>query len=209
MLQETVNTAFQLAVVLAICAVAWLAARFVWRDRQGLRAFVGLVAAPPRAMLFALGATFLFGAASLALFKFTSLNALATAPNTVAGQVREMGLSAETAAVIAIVAFLKTALSEEIFFRGLIAKRLIAWLGFGVGNTLHAVLFGAIHLLIFVVPGGPAWDPFAAAAFFAVTGAGGWVMAWLNERVGGGSIAPSWLMHGLANAAAYPVLAFL
>jgi hypothetical protein len=49
----------------------------------------------------------------------------------------------------------------------------------------------------------------AAAAFFLVTGGSGWIMAWLNERLGNGSIAPSWLMHGLGNAVAYPALAFL
>jgi membrane protease YdiL (CAAX protease family) len=137
------------------------------------------------------------------------LRNLANGDNTVVGMIRDSGLSAETIGVVLIVAFLKTGLSEEIFFRGLIAKRLIAWLGFPIGNTLQALLFGAVHLLIFVVPGGPAFDPLAATAFVAVTGTAGWVMGWINERLGNGSIAPSWLMHGLGNAIAYPVLAFL
>jgi len=59
------------------------------------------------------------------------------------------------------------------------------------------------------VPGGPVFDPVVAAALFGMTGAAGWVMAWPNERVGDGSTAPSWLMHGLGNAVADPVIAFL
>jgi membrane protease YdiL (CAAX protease family) len=213
LLDEIVSAVLQVGVALILALVAWLITigvlRLRRRDAPSFTRYVGLIAPRPRAMLWALVATIVFGAATIALFKFTALADLATASNTVGGRIRAMGVSAETAGVIAITAFVKTALSEEIVFRGLLAKRLIAWAGFGIGNTIHAALFGAVHLLIFIIPGGPAWDPAAAAAFFLVTGCAGWVMAWLNERIGEGSIAPSWLMHGLANAVAYPALAFL
>lgn len=208
MLQEAINTTLQLAIVLIVALLIWGLARLIGKNKQSLFSYVGLIAPTRRAMLWAVGATLLLTPASIALFKFTSLGELAAGANTVAGEVRAQGLNAETIGVVLIVAFLKTALSEEIFFRGLIAKRLIAWLGFGVGNILQAALFGAVHLLIFVVPGGPQWNWVTAAAFFGVSGLGGWVSAWLNERAGNGSIAPSWLMHGLTNAAAYPILAF-
>lgn len=208
MLQEAINTAAQLAIVLIVALLVWGLARLIGKNKQGLFSYVGLTPPTRRAMLWAAGATLVFASASIALFKFTSLGELAAGANTVAGGVRAQGLNAETLGVILIVAFLKTALTEEIFFRGLIAKRLIAWLGFGVGNALHATLFGAVHLLIFVVPGGPQWDWLTAGAFFGVSALGGWVSAWVNERVGNGSMAPSWLMHALTNAAAYPILAF-
>lgn len=205
MLQEAINTALQLAIVLIVALVVWL---IFGRKRETFRAYVGLIAPKGAAMAWALAAAFVFAPASIALFMTPALHDLAAGPNTVAGHMRAQGLSADVVGQILLVAFVKTALAEEIFFRGLIAKRLINGLGFIAGNTLHAVLFGAVHLLIFVVPGGPAFDPLIAGAFFLVSGGGGWFMAWLNERRGAGSIAPSWLLHGLANAVAYPVLAF-
>jgi membrane protease YdiL (CAAX protease family) len=213
MTQELINTAAQLAVVLVIVLLAWLPTLLVQRLRKqaapSLPRYVGLIAPNRRGMLWACMAFVVFAPLSLGLFLLPTLRNLANGDNTVVGMIRDSGHSAETIGVVLIVAFLKTGLSEEIFFRGLIAKRLIAWLGFPIGNTLQARLFGAVHLLIFVVPGGPAFDPFAATAFVAVTGTAGWVMGWINERLGNGSIAPSWLMHGLGNSIAYPVLAFL
>lgn len=204
-IQELINAAFQLAVVLIISLAVWA---LFGRKKASFARYVGLIAPTPRAMLWAFGATLVLTPASIALFQFTSLREMAAGANTVAGAVRAQGLNAETIGVILIVAFVKTALSEELFFRGLIAKRLINGLGFGVGNSIHAALFGAVHLLIFAVPGGPQWDWATAGSFFGVSAFGGWVSAWLNERAGNGSIAPSWLMHALTNAAAYPILAF-
>jgi membrane protease YdiL (CAAX protease family) len=213
MIQELINAALQVAVALVIALIAWLITLAVIHLRKrpapSFPVYVGLIAPNRRGMLWALAASLIFTPLTIGLFMLPALRDLASADNTVAGMIRASGLSAETAGVILIVALVKTSLSEEIFFRGLLAKRLIHWLGFAVGNTLHALLFGAVHLLIFVAPGGPAFDPLAAAAFVGVTGAAGWIMAWLNEHVGNGSIAPSWLMHGLGNAVAYPTVAFL
>lgn len=205
MLQEAINATVQIAVVLLIALVVWL---IFGRKRASFLRWLGLYAPPASGWLWALGAGLIVIPLTLALFLIPSLHVMAAGPNTVAGLMREQGASFDVAGQIAIVAFLKTSLSEEIFFRGLIAKRLINGLGMAWGNTIHAALFGAVHMLIFVVPGGPAFDPVIAGAFFLITGAAGWIMAWLNERKGGGSIGPSWLLHGLANAIAYPVLAF-
>lgn len=205
MLQEAINATLQVAVVLIIALVLW--AIFA-RKKESFPRYIGLIAPTRRAMLWTLGVGLILVPASLAIFMLPTLRDMATASNTIAGQIREQGLSADVAGQIAIIALIKTALSEEIFFRGLIAKRLIHWLGFAVGNTIHALIFGAIHLLIFVVPGGPAFDPLLAAVMAGVPAIGGWVMAWLNERIGNGSIAPGWFLHAVTNALAYPVLAF-
>jgi uncharacterized protein len=213
MTQELINTAVQIAVALIIALLAWLFTLVVQglrkKPAQSFARYVGLIMPNVRGMAWAFGAALLLAPVSIGLFLLPGLRALAGGENTVAGMIGRTGFSAETVGLILLIAFIKTSLSEEIFFRGLIAKRLISWFGFAIGNTIHAVLFGAVHLLIFVVPGGPAFDSAAAAALFGMTGAAGWVMAWLNERVGNGSIAPSWLMHGLGNAVAYPVIAFL
>src|SRR5262245_59165847 len=52
--------------------------------------------------------------------------------------------------------------------RTLIAKRLIAWLGFQAGNLIQALLFGAAHMLIFIVPGRPTFTPTIAGLFLGV-----------------------------------------
>jgi membrane protease YdiL (CAAX protease family) len=203
--QEALNTALQLAAVLVIAVVVYLLAG---RNRGGFGTFTGLTWPTAKSMGWALPAALAIIPLTLALFYFTPLREAGAAENTVAGKIRAQGFSGETIAVIALVALAKTSLTEEIFFRGLIAKRLIRWLGFLAGNTLHAVIFGVVHILIFVVPGGPAFSWSIAAAFLGVTGGAGWLMTYLNERTGNGSIAPSWLLHGLSNAIAYPLLAF-
>lgn len=205
MLQEAINTTLQVAVVLIVALVLW--AIFA-RKKESFPRYIGLIAPTPKAMLWTFGIALILIPASLSIFMLPQVRDMAAGSNTVAGQIREQGLSADVVGQIVLVATFKTALSEEIFFRGLIAKRLINWLGFAVGNTLHALLFGAIHLLIFVVPGGPAFDPTLALAMGGVPAIGGWIMAWLNERVGNGSIAPGWFLHAATNVLAYPVLAF-
>lgn len=205
MLQEALNATLQVAVVLIIALIAWAV---FGRKKAGFFAYVGLIAPTARAMLWTLAVACVLVPASLALFMLPTLRDMATASNTVAGQLRAQGLSGDVAGQIVLIAVFKTALSEEILFRGLIGKRLIAWLGFGVGNTIQALIFGAIHLLIFVVPNGPEFDPVLALAIAGMPALGGWIMAWLNERVGNGSIAPSWLLHAATNVLAYPVLAF-
>lgn len=214
MQQELVNTAFQLVVVLIAALLAWLISFVITsvirkREHPNFFRYIGLIAPTPWAMLWSIAACLALIPATIGLFLLPELREMAAGANTVAGKVRASGLNADTIGMIAVMALLKTALSEEIFFRGLIAKRLIAWLGFTAGNLIQAAIFGAVHMLIFIAPGGPAFSPGIAALFFGVTAAGGWVMGFLNERAGNGSIAPSWLLHGLSNAVAYPVLAFV
>lgn len=203
--QEGVNTALQVLVVLIVCFIGYL---LIGRKSGGFRKFIGLVAPPRGGMRAGLIAAIIFMLLTISVFYFTPLREVAAADNTIAAAMRRNGFTRETGALILLVAFVKTAFAEELFFRGLIAKRLINVLGMSVGNTLHALIFGAVHLVIFAVPGGPAFTPVAALTVAGVPALLGWVMAWINEAKGGGSIAPSWLLHGITNAAAYPVIAF-
>ncbi len=205
MLQEAINATLQVGVVLIVAFVLW--AIFA-RKRESFPRYIGLIAPTSKAMLWTLGVACLLIPATLAVFMLPTVREMAAGENTVAGMIRAQGFTADVVGQIIIIALFKTALSEEIFFRGLLAKRLIHWLGFGAGNTIHAILFGGVHLLIFAIPGGPKFDPVLAFAIAGLPAIGGWVMAWLNERVGNGSIAPSWFLHAAANALSYPVLAF-
>jgi len=206
-IDESLNSIAQLAVSLAIALGFWAV---FGRKVAGFFNWIGLTVPPAKAMGLAFVLFLLWAAAYCLLFwVLPEFAAAASADNTIPGELRANGLNAETLAVIAVVAGIKTALAEEIFFRGLIAKRLIHAMGFWWGNTLQALIFGGVHLLIFTVPGGPEFALLPAVLFLLIPGAGGWAMGYVNERAGNGSILPGWLMHALGNAVSYPVLAFL
>ncbi|MCM8557426.1 CPBP family intramembrane glutamic endopeptidase [Sphingomicrobium sediminis] len=202
--QEVLNTALQSAFVFGVSALAWV---IFARKKAGYVQWIGLGSPAsgwikPTLITFAIVA----GASALAML-LPGLSGLVQAEGTVGGRFAETGLTPVAFATILLVAFVKTGFTEELFFRGLIGKRLINWLGFARGNLLQAAIFGAIHLLIFVVPGAP--DPTFASLFvmFFVPGGAGWAMGYANEKFGGGTIWPGWLMHGLGNFVAYTMMA--
>ncbi len=205
-LQEVINTVVQLSVVLIVAGLAWL---IFARKRAGFRAWLGLTAPTLRSMGWALLIFVIWSAVTALIYLLPDFVALASAEGTVAGRIRAEGFSGDTAALILILAIFKTGLTEEIFFRGLIGKRLINLSGFWIGNTLQAALFGAVHWLIFLVPGGPDFTPTLGVLIFLLPGAAGWLMGFANERLGNGSIAPGWMIHGLGNAIGYPIMAFV
>ena len=198
--QEMVNTVVQLTVALLIAGLAWAA---FGRRKAGFAEWLGLVRpargwARPTLVLF-----LAILAVTLPIFLLTPLIEAVTAGNTVGGKFAGQPWGFGLLATIAIMAFVKTALSEEILFRGLIARRLIAWLGFARGNALQAALFGSVHLSIFAVPNGPEPTPLAIAALFFIPSAAGWLMGYANQRYGGGSIVPGWTIHAGGNFLAY------
>ena len=134
--QEAVNTAFQLAVAFAIALFAWALAG---SRRAGFFRFIGLYSPGAAGWRAGLVAAALLVPATIALFLMPELRELATADNTVAGAISREGFSTEIVAVIVIVALVKTALAEEIVFRGVIAKTLIRWFSFWPGAALHAL----------------------------------------------------------------------
>ena len=92
--------------------------------------------------------------------------------------------------------FLRTALSEEILFRGFFLKRIQNRFGFMIGNSIQALLFGLMH----GIPFGLVTKN--VATFFLLTlipGLFGWYQGWLNEKQCGGSIVSSWLLHSCMN----------
>jgi len=101
-------------------------------------------------------------------------------------------------------AFIQTGLSEEIVFRGFIGKRAIKAWGFKAGNSVQALLFGLVHGVMFF----PTAGIFAALITVVFTGIVGAVMGYLNEKTAGGSILPSWMLHGLANLASAVLMMF-
>ena len=100
---------------------------------------------------------------------------------------------------VLIYSFIRTGLSEELLFRGFVLKRVSARFGFITGNTVQAVLFGLMHGIPFGIA---AHNVLVTLLLTLLPGGFGWFLGWLNEKKSGGSILPSWILHGTMNAAA-------
>lgn len=112
---------------------------------------------------------------------------------TAASQFEGLGAAGIPAALV--YAVLQTSLSEEIFFRGFLLKRIANKFGFAAGNIIQAVLFGLLHgAMLFTKTG-----PLTAAAVTLLTGGAAFAFGWLNEKKADGSILPSWFIHALSN----------
>lgn len=115
------------------------------------------------------------------------------------------GLGAAAIPSILVQAFIQMGLSEEIFFRGFLTKRLINKFGLTTGNAIQGIVFGLLHAAMIAAL---TTNPIAIVAAGAGTGIGGAIMGYVNETEGQGSILPSWLMHGTANFLAGLLSAF-
>ncbi|MCL1964249.1 MAG: CPBP family intramembrane metalloprotease [Firmicutes bacterium] len=104
---------------------------------------------------------------------------------------------------VIIFAFFATALPEELFFRGFLGRRLINKLGFYIGNTIQAVLFGLLHGATLF----PALGIATPLLVIAFTAALGWLMGYVSEKADG-SILPNWCLHGIANLYAGIIIMF-
>lgn len=94
-------------------------------------------------------------------------------------------------------AMIQTGLTEEIFFRGFLGKRFSTQFGSKAGNIMQGTLFGLLHgVLFFAVT-----SPLKALIIIILTGTAGWLMGYADEEGAGGSLIPSWLMHGGGNLA--------
>lgn len=108
---------------------------------------------------------------------------------------RVAGLGVSGIVPVLFQSLVQTSLSEEIVFRGFLGKRFIARWGFALGNCAQAITFGILHVVVFVSFA----DPVPLLLIGILTGANGWLMGWLNEKIAGGSILPGWALHASAN----------
>jgi membrane protease YdiL (CAAX protease family) len=187
--------------LLVLGALPALVHRIWFRKREPLARFLGLYAPERRALLLGLGV------AALALASFAALNHwlgsdLLNGPNAVAVRFEHIQPAFVAGVCMLLSAYVQTALAEEIFFRGFVAKRLISKLGPRLGNLLQALIFGALHvLLVWSVGSGV---PFRQAlAFGLLVTLGGASLGYVTEIRGNGSIVPAWLTHGTLNLLTY------
>ena len=202
-MQFLVNAVFQVAVVVLLVTLFWLGhAIFARRRRQKPEPWARWLGLhlPPKVLRRLWLFPAVFAIAWLSVFIQQQLLAdgfMTFAVNTPAYKVsRTAGLDLLLGAIA--YPFITSALSEEIFFRGLIAKRMMKLLGFQWGNVIQTVIFLAPHVLILVF-----FAPDAGMLLYAVMIATivplSWVSGWLMERRDDGSIFTPWLLHSAAN----------
>lgn len=174
---------------------------------KGFLNYIGLKKSTAKANYLAALACLLFAAPALILVLVSpDFKALMLAPESVTGKFHLMGFNASSVIILIAIALLKTALAEEILFRGFIAKRLIALMGYKKGNFTQAFIFGIIHVVM--VAAITTYIPFLILILI-LPGVGSYISVYLNEKVGNGSIIPGWISHALANIIAYSVIGFL
>ncbi len=198
MVEGLINTVIQVGVVLIVCLVAWL---IFGRRKASFRNWVGLTGAPPLLLLLCLA---IGAAGAWLLLQASGVAALASGPGTVIAASMPDGVTVGAIVVLVASAVFKTAFAEELLFRGLIGKRLYGAMGFWPGNLVQALLFGAVHLPLLLLPDAPRQTVLLMIGFATVMAV---VSGWLNERRAGGSILPGFALHGAGNLTTYLGLA--
>ena len=170
--------------------------------------YIGLYKPPTKSLFYVVFVSFIFLFIGIGLtYIDEDFKQAALSPNSVSGKLRMLGLSSSTITILLITALFKTSLAEEILFRGFIAKRLINSLGFKKGNILQSLIFGLLHLLLFMFLTKVTVLSLTLILFFSSFA--GWTIGYVKEKHANGSIIPGWLAHGIGNAISYFLIAFI
>ena len=157
-----------------------------------------------KANLLAVLLSFVFATPILALtFLDEGFMELTTGPGSVVGKIMEIGSPVEIVFIVLIVTLFKTSLSEEIFFRGFIAKRLVNLTNYQIGNILQSIIFGLLHIAIFLPLSN---SPLHLSIIFLSTAVFAYLIVYLNDKKAEGSILPGWIAHATANLVSYSVI---
>lgn len=198
LIQTLINSVIQIILFSLIPFIWWL---ITARKKMNFFEWIGLKkisnAKGNKTLIWTIGAIVAFLA--LSVFMLMAVRGVETAASEFAG----LGFGAIPA--ILIYAIFKTALPEEIVFRGFILKRVSGKFGFAAGNLIQSILFGLMHGVMFFSAAGPV----KALLITVFTGSIGWLMGYINEKKAGGSIIPSWCIHAAANIFSGVCSAFL
>lgn len=114
------------------------------------------------------------------------------------------GLEFAALPAIFIYAVFNTSFPEEVLFRGFILKRLAKKLGFTKANFIQSLLFGLLHGVMFF----PLVGNLKSILIILMTGFIALAMGYINEKLSGESIIPSWIIHAISNLIAGLYAAF-
>lgn len=190
-INELIGSLVQVLVFAAVPFIVWA---FTARKQESFFSWIGLKPARFEGnagkTILIMAVTVLAYGAVTSYFVRQFEGEITSAGSTFAG----MGVSA-IPAVLAY-GFIRTALSEELFFRGFLLKWIQAKFGYRAGNTVQALLFGALHGVPF---GLVAHNILVMVVLTLLPAMMGYAEGWMNEKHFGGSILPGLLLHGLIN----------
>ncbi len=203
-----IDTLFQaVRQVLFFSALPFLVFLIRYRRISGFLAHIGIKRSTAKANLYAFLLMLVLASPILVFVAIDDgFKEVLHDPKSVTGALREMGFGIGSVFTLLVTAIIKTSLSEEILFRGFVAKRLIAVTSYGVGNAIQALIFGAIHTLLFLLITD---NVLFLIIIFIVPTLGAYVKVYLNEKLANGSIIPGWIAHASANLVAYSFIAFV
>lgn len=205
LVNEIISTTIQVALFTLIPFVF-----FLFRKDKNITFlnYIGLFTPTKKSVSYVLLAStfFLVGGFGL-IFLDESIKQAVLSPPSVTGIIRTMGFSGTSIIFLLIVAIFKTALAEEILFRGFLAKQLSIRFGFRNGNIIQATIFGVIHLLLF-------WTLTETTIIFLLftflfSFIAGWTIGYIKEKYANGSIIPGWIAHAMGNTLSYIIIAFV
>jgi len=189
--------------VVMFAFIPFLAYLFTRRRGQFLQ-YIGVYRPQPGWIGQALGGAVLFFLLTTGLLWVLGLQDLLKDPATVSGQLREIEGAGLTAGLVLLKAWIATALSEEILFRGFLTTRLSEQVGLVWGNTIQAIIFGLIHGALMQAVA----DPLTVGLVVVLTAGVAWYFGWMNQKWNQGSMIPSWVAHGVGNTLAFGWAAF-
>ena len=186
-IQTLIEAILQVVVLSIIPIVWWLITSRKEKSFWNWIGFKKFSLKENRTLIWIVGVSIAF--LPLSLFTIYILRNVETATSDFSG----LGIAALPA--ILIYAIFKTALSEEIVFRGFLLKRVSGRFGFHAGNVVQSILFGLMHGVMFF----SVTSVINAIIITLVTGGIGWCIGYVNEKKAEGSILPSWCIHAIAN----------
>lgn len=202
LLQSLLSAVFQLFLISLIPTMYYL---LKYKKITGFFSFIGIKKPPNQAILYAILLAVIFFISSNTVYYIFGIFNILKSPETLGGNLRQLGPGFSTFLIIIIQSVFATGLWEEIIFRGFIGKRLISKFGFIWGNGVQALVFGLLHgIMLFNTIGF-----IKTLIIVLITGAIGYMMGYLNEKIGRGSIIPSWIAHSLSNVMAFSFIVFM
>jgi len=198
MIDEAIGTILQILIFTSIPFLVFIIRK---RSTKGFLKYIGLKKSTKKANILAILASLIFAVPILILIQSNAdFKEIMTDPDSITGKFRIMGFEMHSVLILLMIALLKTSFTEEILFRGFIAKRLISVLGFQRENLLQAAIFAAIHSALFATI---TTNIAFLILIFIVPMTGAYISVYLNEKIGNGSIIPGWISHGFANVISY------
>ena len=143
------------------------------------------------------------------LFNYTTLyqNALESG-KTPQFIILQSGVTYQAIIAGIIYSFLQSGFSQELLFRGLIAKRLFLQFGAKKGNIIQAVIHCLIYSSFFVLATGQ-WIFYLYSYIIIICFFHSLLYGYVNFRKKGEGITPSWILHSCSSFTTFLTLAYL